>query len=309
MKLIAFVFPGQGSQYVGMGRELFENFGVAKQIFEEADDALHFSISALCFKGPEEALKLTENTQPAVLTTSIATLKVLQAEKGIAPQLTAGHSLGEYSALVASGALTFSEAVKMVRLRGKFMQEAVPVGEGAMAAVLGMEREQVERLCEEISSGEVLTPANFNCPGQIVIAGHSKAVERAIERIKQEGKKAVLLPVSAPFHSPLMKPAGERLKKALEEISVGDLKVPVVTNVEAEINTLKDRVKGLLVAQVSSPVRWEESMRKIIEKRIEQVLEIGPGKVLSGLMKRIDSRVETKNLEDLQTLKSIEHSA
>jgi len=282
---------------------------VAKQIFEEADDALHFSISALCFKGPEEALKLTENTQPAVLTTSIATLKVLQAEKGIAPQLTAGHSLGEYSALVASGALTFSEAVKMVRLRGKFMQEAVPVGEGAMAAVLGMEREQVERLCEEISSGEVLTPANFNCPGQIVIAGHSKAVERAIERIKQEGKKAVLLPVSAPFHSPLMKPAGERLKKALEEISVGDLKVPVVTNVEAEINTLKDRVKGLLVAQVSSPVRWEESMRKIIEKRIEQVLEIGPGKVLSGLMKRIDSRVETKNLEDLQTLKSIEHSA
>jgi len=309
MKLIAFVFPGQGSQYVGMGRELFENFGVAKQIFEEADDALHFSISALCFKGPEEALKLTENTQPAVLTTSIATLKVLQAEKGIAPQLTAGHSLGEYSALVASGALTFSEAVKMVRLRGKFMQEAVPVGEGAMAAVLGMEREQVERLCEEISSGEVLTPANFNCPGQIVIAGHSKAVERAIERIKQEGKKAVLLPVSAPFHSPLMKPAGERLKKALEEISVGDLKVPVVTNVEAEINTLKDRVKGLLVAQVSSPVRWEESMRKIIEKRIEQVLEIGPGKVLSGLMKRIDSRVETKNLEDLQTLKSIAHSA
>jgi [acyl-carrier-protein] S-malonyltransferase len=309
MKLIAFVFPGQGSQYVGMGRELFENFGVAKQIFEEADDALHFSISALCFKGPEEALKLTENTQPAVLTTSIATLKVLQAEKGIAPQLTAGHSLGEYSALVASGALTFSEAVKMVRLRGKFMQEAVPVGEGAMAAVLGMEREQVERLCEEISSGEVLTPANFNCPGQIVIAGHSKAVERAIERIKQEGKKAVLLPVSAPFHSPLMKPAGERLEKALEEISVGDLKVPVVTNVEAEINTLKDRVKGLLVAQVSSPVRWEESMRKIIEKRIEQVLEIGPGKVLSGLMKRIDSRVETKNLEDLQTLKSIEHSA
>jgi [acyl-carrier-protein] S-malonyltransferase len=309
MKLIAFVFPGQGSQYVGMGRELFENFGVAKQIFEEADDALHFSISALCFKGPEEALKLTENTQPAVLTTSIATLKVLQAEKGIAPQLTAGHSLGEYSALVASGALTFSEAVKMVRLRGKFMQEAVPVGEGAMAAVLGMEREQVERLCEEISSGEVLTPANFNCPGQIVIAGHSKAVERAIERIKQEGKKAVLLPVSAPFHSPLMKPAGERLEKALEEISVGDLKVPVVTNVEAEINTLKDRVKGLLVAQVSSPVRWEESMRKIIEKRIEQVLEIGPGKVLSGLMKRIDSRVETKNLEDLQTLKSIAHSA
>ena len=266
---------------------------------------LHFSVSALCFKGPEEALKLTENTQPAILTTSIAALKVLQAEKGMTPQFTAGHSLGEYSALVASGALTFSDAVKTVRLRGKFMQEAVPVGEGAMAAVLGMEREQIEKLCEEVSSGEVLSPANFNCPGQIVIAGHSKAVERAIERVKQEGKKAVLLPVSAPFHSPLMKPAGERLEKALEEISVSDLKIPVVTNVEAEVNTSKDRVKGLLVAQVSSPVRWEESMRKMIEKGIEQVLEIGPGKVLSGLMKRIDNRIETKNLEDLQTLKKI----
>jgi len=305
MKPIAFIFPGQGSQYVGMGKELFENFSVAKKVFEEADDALHLSISALCFKGPEEVLKLTENTQPAVLTTSIAAFKVLQEEKGITPQFTAGHSLGEYSALVISGALTFSEAVKMVRLRGKFMQEAVPVGEGAMAAVLGMEREQVEKLCEEISSGEVLTPANFNCPGQIVIAGHSKAVERAIGRVKQEGKKAVLLPVSAPFHSPLMKPAGERLEKALEEISVSDLKVPVVTNVEAEVNTSKDRVKELLVAQVSSPVRWEESMRKMIEKGMEQLFEIGPGKILSGLMKRIDSRVETKNLEDLQTLKKI----
>jgi [acyl-carrier-protein] S-malonyltransferase len=307
MKSIAFIFPGQGSQYVGMGRELFENFSVAKKIFEEADDTLHFSVSALCFKGPEEALKLTENTQPAVLTTSVAALKVLQAEKGIAPQFTAGHSLGEYSALVASEALTFSQAVKVVRLRGKFMQEAVPVGEGAMAAVLGMEREQVEKLCEEISSGEVLAPANFNSPGQIVIAGHSKAVQRAIERVKQEGKKAVLLPVSAPFHSSLMKPAGERLEKALEEISVSDLKIPVVTNVEAEANTSKDRVKELLVAQVSSPVRWEESMRKMVEKGIEHVLEIGPGKVLSGLMKRIDSRVETKNLEDLQTLKNIAH--
>jgi [acyl-carrier-protein] S-malonyltransferase len=305
MKPIAFIFPGQGSQYVGMGKELFENFAVAKQIFEEADDTLHFSISALCFKGPEETLKLTENTQPAILTTSIGALKVLEAEKGMTPQFTAGHSLGEYSALVASGALTFSEAVKIVHLRGKFMQEAVPVGEGAMAAVLGMEREQIEKLCEEISSGEVLTPANFNCPGQIVIAGHSKAVERAIEKVKQEGKKAVLLPVSAPFHSPLMKPAGERLGKALEEIAVSDLKIPVVTNVEAEVNTSKDRVKGLLVAQVSSPVRWEESMRKMIEKGIEQVLEIGPGKVLSGLMRRIDNCIETKNLEDLQTLKKI----
>jgi [acyl-carrier-protein] S-malonyltransferase len=305
MKPTAFLFPGQGSQYVGMGKELFDNFSVAKQVFQEADDSLHFSVSSLCFKGPEDALKLTENTQPAMLTMSIGALRVLEAEKGITPQFTAGHSLGEYSALVASGALAFSEAVQTVRLRGKYMQEAVPFGEGAMAAVLGMEREQIEKLCEEISCGEVLAAANFNCPGQIVIAGHSKAVERAVERVKQEGKKAVLLPVSAPFHSPLMKPAGERLGKALEQISVSDLKIPVVTNVEAEVNASKDRVKGLLIAQVSSPVRWEESMRKMIGEGVEQVLEIGPGKVLSGLMKRIDHRIETRNLEDLQTLKKI----
>jgi len=305
MKQTAFIFPGQGSQYVGMGKEFYDNFRVAKEVFDEADDSLHFSISSLCFQGPEEGLKLTENTQPAILTTSIAALRILQSEKGISPQLTAGHSLGEYSALVASGALSFSDAVQTVRLRGRFMQEAVPVGEGAMAAILGMEREQVERLCEEASAGEVLTPANFNCPGQIVIAGDSKAIERAIEKVKQEGKKAILLPVSAPFHSPLMKPAGERLEKALEGIIVRDLKVPVVTNVEAEINRSKERVKGLLVAQVSSPVRWEESIRRMIEDRIEQVLEIGPGKVLSGLTKRINPNVEAKNVEDLQTFKKI----
>ncbi len=305
MKQTAFIFPGQGSQYVGMGKEFYDNFRVAKEVFDEADDSIHFSISSLCFQGPEEGLKLTENTQPAILTTSVAALRILQSEKGISPQLTAGHSLGEYSALVASGALSFSDAVQTVRLRGRFMQEAVPVGEGAMAAILGMERERVEKLCEEVSAGEVLTPANFNCPGQIVIAGHSKAIERAIEKVKREGKKAVLLPVSAPFHSPLMKPAGERLEKALEGIIVRDLKVPVVTNVEAEINRSKERVKGLLVAQVSSPVRWEESIRRMTEDGIEQVLEIGPGKVLSGLTKRINPNVEVKNVEDLQTFKKI----
>jgi [acyl-carrier-protein] S-malonyltransferase len=305
MKATAFIFPGQGSQYVGMGKEFFENFRQARDVFQEADDVLHFPISSLCFQGPEESLKLTENTQPAVLTTSIAVLRVLQAEKGVVPHLAAGHSLGEYSALVVSGALAFADAVQIVRLRGRFMQEAVPVGEGAMAAILGMERGQVEKLCEGAAQGEVLTPANFNCPGQIVIAGHAKAIERAMERVKQEGKKAVALPVSAPFHSPLMKPAGERLEKVLQGITIQDLKIPVVTNVEADINESKERVKELLVTQVWSPVRWEESMQKISGNGIEQTLEIGPGKVLSGLMKRINPKVETKNIEDIQTLKKI----
>lgn len=305
MKQTAFIFPGQGSQSVGMGKEFYDHFKVARDVFEEADDTLRFSISGLCFQGTENALKLTENTQPAVLTTSIAALRVLQAEKGIQARFTAGHSLGEYSALVASGALSFSEAVRIVRLRGRFMQEAVPLGEGAMAAILGMEKEEVEKICDEASSGEVLSPANFNCPGQIVIAGHSKAVERAMEMVKQKGKKAMLLPVSAPFHSPLMKPAGHRLNEAMEGMNVGELNVPVVTNVEADINTSKERVRPLLVAQVSSPVRWEESMRKMIEEGVEQFLEIGPGKVLSGLAKRIDPKAETKNLEDIQTLKKI----
>jgi [acyl-carrier-protein] S-malonyltransferase len=288
-----------------MGKEFYDNFPMARQVFEEANDALHFSISSLCFSGPADALKLTENTQPAILTASVAALRVLQSENGIAPEMTAGHSLGEYSALVVSGGFTFAAAVQIVRLRGKFMQEAVPVGEGAMAAVLGMEREEIEKLCEDASEGDVLSPANFNCPGQIVIAGHAKAVQRAIDQVEAKGKRALLLPVSAPFHSPLMKPAGVRLEKELDQIAVDDLKIPVVTNVEAEPNASKDRVKGLLVTQVSHPVRWEESIRRMIREGIERVFEIGPGKVLTGLMKRIDSNVEAKNLEDIQGLKRL----
>jgi [acyl-carrier-protein] S-malonyltransferase len=305
MKRTAFIFPGQGSQYVGMGKEFHENFPIARQVFEEADDALHFSISSLCFKGPEETLKLTEHTQPAILVTSVAALRVLQSENQIVPELTAGHSLGEYSALVASGALAFSDAVQLVRLRGKFMQEAVPVGEGAMAAILGMEREEVEKLCEDVASGDVLGPANFNCPGQIVIAGHASAVQRVAAKVEETGKRAVLLPVSAPFHSALMKPAGERLGQELKRVAVSDLGVPVVTNVEAEINTAKERVKELLVAQVSNPVRWEGSMRRMLREGIERVIEVGPGKVLLGLMKRIDGNVERSNLEDIDSLKKL----
>lgn len=306
MQRTAFIFPGQGSQAVGMGKEFYDHFKVAREVFEEAEDTLHFSLSKLCFEGPEDELKLTENTQPAVLTASIAALRVLQTEKGIQPVLTAGHSLGEYSALVAVGAFSFSDAVRIVRLRGKFMQEAVPIGEGTMAAVLGMEPEEVERICQEASAGEVVTPANFNCPGQIVISGHTSAVERAIEMVKQKGKKAMLLQVSAPFHSPLMKPAGLRLKEALQDISISELNVPVVTNVEAKANTSSERVKPLLVEQVSSPVRWEESMRQMVEEGIERVLEIGPGKVLSGLMKRIDPKVAIGNVEDVPSLKKME---
>ncbi len=302
----AFIFPGQGSQYPGMGKDLADNFPVARHLFEEADDALGSKLSTLCFDGPEDQLKLTANTQPAILTVSIATLRVLQAETGVTADFLAGHSLGEYSALVASGSFSFADAVRTVRARGTFMQEAVPVGVGAMAAILGVEPDMLADICAEASQGEVVSPANFNSPGQIVIAGHTGAVNRAIEIAKARGfRKAMLLPVSAPFHSSLMVPAGERLAGVLEPIIVNDLCAPVVTNVEAKPNNDKSRVKELLVRQVSAPVLWDAAVREMVALDVTEFVEIGPGKVLSGLVKRIDKGVVAKNVEDAAGMKTI----
>jgi [acyl-carrier-protein] S-malonyltransferase len=299
MKKTAFVFPGQGSQYVGMGKDFFDRSPAARQVFEEANDALGYDIAKLCFQGPEEDLKLTANTQPAILAAAVAALRVMQAERELLPVAAAGHSLGEYGALVAAGGLRFTDAVRLVHLRGKFMQEAVPVGMGAMAAIIGMPAAEVESLCREAARGEVLSPANFNSPGQIAIAGHATAVQRAVEALsKQAGKKAVLLPVSAPFHSPLMKPAGERLKAELDKAEVGDLHFPVISNAEADFYPGRESVRELLVKQVDHPVRWEECMQKLLATGADLVLEVGPGKVLTGLMRRISKDAKMANVED-----------
>jgi len=302
----AFIFPGQGSQFAGMGRELADNFAVAKQCFQEADDALGFSISKLCFEGPEEELKLTANTQPAILATSIAALRALNEECALTPAFLAGHSLGEYSALVAAGALEFADALRIVRARGTYMQEAVPVGVGTMAVIMGVEPEALAGICNEAAQGEVVAPANFNSAGQIVIAGHTTAVNRAIEIAKGRGfRKSMLLPVSAPFHCPLMKNAADRLAATLEPIAVGQMIAPVVSNVEATPNSDPARVKELLVAQVCAPVRWESSVTNMVAAGVASFVEIGPGKVLSGLVKRIAKEAASANVQDVAGVKAL----
>ena len=299
----AFIFPGQGAQFPGMGKDLFDNFSVAKQVFAEANEALGFDLSGLCFNGPEDDLKLTRNTQPAILAMSIAALRVVESETGLRPSLTAGHSLGEYSALVCSGAIDFAAAVQTVRLRGTFMQEAVPVGVGAMAAILSAEAEALVEICAEAAQGEVVAPANYNSPGQIVIAGHASAVNRAIEIAKGKGyRKAMLLPVSAPFHCALMQPAADRLKAVLVGLSYQQMLLPVVTNVEARANDDCTRVQELLVTQVCAPVLWEQSVNAMIQSGVTRFIEIGPGKVLSGLVKRISKDVQLANVEDRNSL-------
>jgi [acyl-carrier-protein] S-malonyltransferase len=287
-----------------MGKEIAENYKQAMDIFDIASERLGIDMKKLCFEGSEEELKKTENTQPSILTTSIAILEVLKLN-GITPDVTAGLSLGEYSALVASNAISFADAVAVVKKRGKYMQEAVPMGEGTMAAVLGMEKEDVIECLKMASGYGVVEAANYNCPGQIVIAGHTKAVEHACGILKEKGaRRAMLLPVSAPFHSSLLKPAGEKLADELENIEVKDLQIPVVSNVDAQVIKNKYQVKQCLIEQVSSSVLWEDSIRHMIDMGVDTFIEVGPGKSLSAFVKKIDKNVAVFNVEDMQSLEN-----
>ena len=302
MPTIAFVFPGQGSQYPGMGRDLWENFACARAVMDEADRAIGFSLSRLCFEGPTEELQLTANTQPAILAVSVAAAEILR-EKGIRPSYVAGHSLGEYSALVVAGAIRLPEAVRLVRKRGEYMQEAVPKGEGAMAALLGLEPAVAEGICREAAHGQVVSPANWNSPAQVVIAGQTPAVERAVELAKARGaKRSVILNVSAPFHCALMRPAEERLAADLDALDFSDLSVPLVNNVDAGLVRKPVEVRDGLKRQVTAPVRWEQSMRALRDRGVDRFVEVGPGKVLTGLLRQIDREATCLRVEDVRTL-------
>ena len=295
---IAFVFPGQGSQAVGMGQALCDEFAEAGAVFEEAEDALKLGLRELCFHGPEADLNRTEYTQPAILAVSVAALRVLERRCGLKPAWVAGHSLGEYSALVCAGAFTLADAVTVVRQRGRLMQEAVPQGEGSMAAILGLDAAAVRDVCEAAADGEVVAPANLNGGGQVVVSGTRGAVRRASQLARDRGARRVVeLAVSAPFHCALMRPAAEGLRAVLEDVAVRPLSVGVITNAEAALNSDADRVKALLVEQVVAPVRWEESVEALKELGCRCAVELGPGKVLSGLIRRIDRQVRNLNLE------------
>lgn len=304
MGKIAFIFAGQGAQYAGMGKELAENIAASREVFDEADKALGFPISKLCFEGPKEELDKTENTQPAILTTSVAALRALE-QKGFKPDVVAGLSLGEYSALVCSSALNFSEAVKLVKKRGKFMQEAVPVGIGTMAAVLGLGAEEVKSACAEASEFGIVEPANFNCPGQVVIGGEIEAVRIASEKAKERGAKVMPLSVSAPFHTSMLKLAARKLEEELNSVEIGEIKVPIITNVTGDYVKEAGDIKGLLKRQVMSSVLWENSIRKMIEDGVDTFVELGPGKVLSGFVKKIDRKVTVVNVEDMKSLEKV----
>jgi [acyl-carrier-protein] S-malonyltransferase len=301
---VAFVFPGQGSQRVGMGRALSEAFPESRAVFEEADAALGFSLSGLCFFGPEDELQLTANTQPAILATSVAALRPLVA-RGLHPDWVAGHSLGEYAALVAAGALSLADALRTVRRRGQHMQEAVPVGAGAMAAILGLDLPAIEKACREAAGGEVVSLANVNSPGQVVIAGHAGAVDRAAERCRAAGaKRAMRLPVSAPFHCALMKPAQDRLEGELGALAFRDPEVPLVNNVDARVVRDARSCREGLVRQVSAAVRWQESVERLAGEGVSTFVEVGPGTVLSGLVRKIASDARVLNVDSPESLEA-----